>query len=314
LGRRIVGGLVVVKDGHGLPLYGIDVLEAGHPEPDARSLAAGARLLAEARTAPPTETVLGLWSGGASALAEALAPGVTLEDVIAGVAERTRRGAPIEQINVFRRARSRLKGGGLARACRAPIVNLVISDVPGDRPHLVGSGPAIGAGTQDHVVARLDLAVQGARKEAATLGRITTTHLLGEGQNAETVGRTLADRANRLYAGTCWLQAGEPVVRLRADSGTGGRMQQAALAAAVHLERKDALLWFGSTDGTDGPTDIAGACIDASTADRIRAAGLDPIDHLHRQDATPALAAADALVYTGPTLTNVRDLWFALVG
>ena len=89
-------------------------------------------------------------------------------------------------------------------------------------------------------------------------------------------------------------------------------MQEAALAAALAL-RLPALLWFAGTDGTDGPTDAAGAWVGPSTTRRIRAAGFDPVDTLREHRAYPALDAAGALVRTGPTGTNVRDLWFGLL-
>ncbi len=310
LGARIVSGLVVVKDGHTLPLPGIDVREAGHPVADARSLAAGHALWSAAGAMPAGSVVLGLWSGGASALAEVLKPGVTLDQLVAEVAELGRQGAPITRINAHRRARSRLKGGGLARNSAAQFVNLVISDVPGDDPALVGSGPAIAPGTEEHVVATLDDAVAGARGAAEALGWPVTVLDGHRHGRAEPVGEELAREVARRSG--CVLGAGEPVVHLGPRPGRGGRMQQAALAAAIAL-RTPATLWFAGTDGTDGPTDAAGACVDHHTAARIRAAGLDPERHLREHDAYPALDAAGALVRTGPTRTNVRDLWFGLV-
>jgi hydroxypyruvate reductase len=102
---------------------------------------------------------------------------------------------------------------------------------------------------------------------------------------------------------------GESTVSLPARPGRGGRNQHLALAAARFLpEYPDLLLLAAGTDGTDGPTEDAGGLVDAETCARLALAGLDPDDCLSRADAGTALAAADALVRTGPTGTNVADL------
>jgi len=315
VGDRVVSGVVVVKDGHGLPLSGVEILEASHPVPDLRSLAAGGRLVEEARRYGPEVRRLGLWSGGASALAEVLAPGVSLSQLDAEIAALNQRGAPIDAINAHRRMRSALKGGQLVGEGER-WTNLVISDVPTDRPALVGSGPAIAPGTEDHVVATLSDAVRAARAEAERRGYVVRVLGEGVGGSAVGVGESLVQMAEIAPRDVprCFLVAGEPTVRLSAFAGRGGRMQQAALAAALRLRRRDAVLWFAGTDGTDGPTDAAGAWVDADTAERIRDVGLDPERHLRDQDAYAAFDAVDALIRTGPTRTNVRDLWFALVG
>ena len=106
---------------------------------------------------------------------------------------------------------------------------------------------------------------------------------------------------------------GESTVHLPPNPGRGGRNQHLALAAARLLpDYPELLLLAAGTDGTDGPTDAAGGLVDAETCGRVALAGLDPDDCLSRADAGPALAAADALVRTGPTGTNVADLVIGL--
>ena len=109
------------------------------------------------------------------------------------------------------------------------------------------------------------------------------------------------DRPQAIVAG------GETTVRVVPD-GRGGRCQQLALAAAIALAGEPAVLLAAGTDGVDGPTDAAGACVDGETAGRARARGLDPEAALARTDSHPLLDAAGDLVRTGPTGTNVADV------
>jgi hydroxypyruvate reductase len=97
-------------------------------------------------------------------------------------------------------------------------------------------------------------------------------------------------------------------VDVRGD-GIGGRNQHAALWAAIDIGGSDGVFAALSTDGIDGASRAAGAIVDGGTADRCRAAGIDPEAALERCDSTPALDASGDLVVTGPTGTNVGDLW-----
>jgi glycerate-2-kinase len=102
---------------------------------------------------------------------------------------------------------------------------------------------------------------------------------------------------------------GETTVNVQGD-GKGGRNQHAALAAALAIEaRDDQIVVAFATDGIDGNTDAAGAIVDGGTVARARAAGLDSAAHLARFDSHPLLAATGDLLKTGPTGTNVADIW-----
>ncbi|MDM5177910.1 glycerate kinase [Massilia sp. DJPM01] len=143
-----IAGLVVTRYGHGAPTRHIEVIEAGHPVPDEASTTAARRMLALVRGLGQDDLVLCLMSGGGSALLSLPAPGITLDDK----RELTRRllasGAPIGEINCVRRHLSAIKGGRLALACHpARVVTLVVSDVPGDDPAVVASGPTIPDGS-----------------------------------------------------------------------------------------------------------------------------------------------------------------------
>ncbi len=139
-------GAVVTRYGHGLEpgeqAAGIEILEAGHPVPDAASVAAGTRILQLARDCRPTDRCIVLLSGGASALLVQPVRGVTLADKQHVTRSLLASGAGIHEINTVRRKLSAIKGGGLARHLRAgEILLLAISDVPGDALADIGSGP-----------------------------------------------------------------------------------------------------------------------------------------------------------------------------
>jgi glycerate 2-kinase len=108
--------------------------------------------------------------------------------------------------------------------------------------------------------------------------------------------------------GVVWVAAGEPTVTLTGD-GVGGRSQEAALAAASVLERTGGIFAALGTDGVDGPTNAAGAVVDAATAGAIERAGWDLGDELAANNSHPVLTDVGCTVVTGPTGTNVCDVW-----
>jgi len=137
-------GLAVTRHGYGRPTRHVAVIEAGHPMPDQAGLDATERVLALAKAAGPDDLVVALLSGGASANWIAPAAGLTLGEKRAVTQALLRCGAAIDEINAVRKHLSRIKGGRLA-ACarRARLVTLAISDVPGDDPAVIGSGPTV---------------------------------------------------------------------------------------------------------------------------------------------------------------------------
>ena len=144
VGRDRLGGIAVTRHGYGRPTQRIAVIEAGHPVPDEAGLAGTERALALADEAGPDDLVLALLSGGASANWIAPAAGVTLAEKQATTRALLRSGANIGEINCVRKHLSRIKGGRLARRAHpARIVTLAISDVPGDDPAVIGSGPTV---------------------------------------------------------------------------------------------------------------------------------------------------------------------------
>lgn len=139
-----LGGVAVARHGYGRPLRHVSMIEAGHPIPDAAGLQAAERALALADAAAADDLVLVLMSGGASANWIAPAAGVSFQDKQAVTRALLRSGAAIGEINTVRKHLSRIKGGRLAqRAYPARPVTIAISDVPGDDPAVIGSGPTV---------------------------------------------------------------------------------------------------------------------------------------------------------------------------
>ena len=137
-------GLVVTRYGHAVPTRSVEIVEAAHPVPDEAGLQAAKRILALARDADPDDLVVCLMSGGASALLSLPAEGVTLADKQDLNRALLKSGAPIGEMNLVRKSLSAIKGGRLAAAAgRAQLVTYLISDVPGDDPSSIGSGPTI---------------------------------------------------------------------------------------------------------------------------------------------------------------------------
>jgi hydroxypyruvate reductase len=139
-----LSGLAVTRHGYGRPTHVVEMVEAGHPVPDAAGLAAAERMLDLAAGATAEDLVLVLLSGGASANLIAPAAGIALAEKQAVTRALLRSGAGIADINTVRKHLSRIKGGRLAaRAFPARVVTLAISDVPGDDPAVIGSGPTV---------------------------------------------------------------------------------------------------------------------------------------------------------------------------
>ena len=140
-----LAGLVVTRYGFGVPCDCIEIVEAAHPVPDAAGQAAALRILDTVRGLGPDDRVLALISGGGSALLAAPAPGITLEDKQAITSALLKSGASIHEMNCVRKHLSAIKGGRLAAAAwPASVLTLAISDVAGDDPEVIASGPTVG--------------------------------------------------------------------------------------------------------------------------------------------------------------------------
>src|SRR5712664_3994496 len=134
-------GLVVTRYRHGLPTRRIRVIEAGHPVPDETGESAAKEILRQVRSLAPNDLLLALISGGGSALLSLPVEAVGMQALKATTRELLRSGAPIQDINTVRKHLSAIQGGRLAAACKARVLALIISDVTGDDPTHIASGP-----------------------------------------------------------------------------------------------------------------------------------------------------------------------------
>jgi glycerate 2-kinase len=219
-------GLVVTRYGHGLEpgeaSGGVEVVEAGHPSPDASSLAAGARLLELAAGAREDEYLICLISGGGSSLAAAPMPPITFEQKRAAANYLIRAGADIREINCVRKHLSKLKGGRLAVAAHpSPVITFVISDIPGDDVADIASGPTVpDATTQADALAILErYRYPNVAELMSVLGRrIAETPKPGAPEFASDKVHLIATASTALDAATRFLRGhGYEVVYLGAD-------------------------------------------------------------------------------------------------
>jgi hydroxypyruvate reductase len=134
-------GIALTRYGHALTLERIRWVEAGHPVPDEAGEQAAREMLGAARAIKPMDLLLMLVSGGGSALLSLPAEGISIADLRAVTKDLLRSGAPIQEINTVRKHLSAIQGGRLAAACKAPILSLIVSDVTGDDPTHIASGP-----------------------------------------------------------------------------------------------------------------------------------------------------------------------------
>jgi hydroxypyruvate reductase len=352
LGRRISGGLVNVPDGGDAPLRRVKLNAASHPVPDSRGEAGSRRILEIAKAAGPGDLLLCAISGGASALMPLPAPPLTLEGKQAITKRLLASGATIHEMNIVRKHLSLIKGGQLALAASpATVVTLMLSDVPGDDPATIGSGPAVADPstlhdaqrildkyslsapsealhetpksldrTQTLVIGSNRIALDAAARKARELGYrplLLSSFIEGETREVAKVHAAIAREVSAygrpVRAPACILTGGETTVTLR-GTGKGGRNQEFTLAAALALEGLASTVVFSAgTDGIDGPTDAAGAIADSALLSRARTRGLDPQRYLENNDSYTFFEKVEALIKTGPTGTNVMDIRLLLI-
>jgi hydroxypyruvate reductase len=366
LGRSISGGAVNVKDGHLAKLRRIELVECGHPVPDARGVAGAERIAAIARAAGAEDLVLCLISGGASALLPLPAPPVTLAEKQEVTRLLLASGAAIHEINAVRKHLSAIKGGQLARlAWPARVEALLVSDVIGDGLDVIGSGPTapdpstfldavavlgrygirnrvpaavreridqgvagsidetpkpgdpLFARVRNTVVGGNRVALDAAARAARKLGfrtLVLSSSIAGETREIArmhaAIAREIAEDGRPVRPPACILTGGETTVTLR-GAGLGGRNQEFALAAALDIAGLNNVVVFSAgTDGTDGPTDAAGAIADGDTVRRKP----DARRYLDDNDSYHYFESLGDLVITGPTNTNVADVRILLIG
>jgi len=323
-------------------------LEAGHPHPDGASIVAGQTLVEFLAAVPSAAQCLVLISGGASTLVEVLPSGISLADWQRVNAWLLGSGLNIRAMNAVRSALSCIKGGRLVHALGARRTEvLLLSDVPGDDPRVIGSGllcpdddalnvlrelalpgwidtllhaapvapardDARFASVHTSIVATNAMARRAAAEAARGLGYAAYDHadeLVGD---VAIAARHISDDLSSAQPGV-YLWGGETTLKLPSRVGRGGRNQHLALECAARLAgRDDFVLLVAGTDGSDGATHNAGAIVDGGTVERGQRAGLSAQLCLANADAATFLETVGEAICTGPTGTNVMDLIIAI--
>ena len=328
-----LSGIAVTRYKHGLPTRHIEVIEAGHPVPDEAGENAARRILEEAKKLGPDDLLLVLISGGGSSLLSLPAPGVTMSQMKALTTQLLRSGADIREMNTVRKHLSSIAGGRLAAASRAPVTALIISDVVGDDPTHIASGPCAPDPTTiddaKAVLAKYRIRFDGAFSESPKTSQATNKVIatamrsleaagrvfeksgikpviLGDTITGEAreVGREMAAQARRTKGPVALISGGECTVTItdtkENEGGRGGRCAEFLLSLGI--ENPDLWAIAADTDGIDGSEDNAGAVWSPELGRRPGAR-----QALDRHDSYGFFKDAGALIVTGPTRTNVND-------
>jgi hydroxypyruvate reductase len=358
LGDRLTTGVILTKDGHARnPPGGWQVYEASHPVPDERGVYATGKIVESVSNLGPYDLVIVLVSGGGSALLEAPREPLTLSDIQLVTSALLRAGAPIQDLNAVRSELSKVKGGGLRRAIgEARCVSLILSDVLGNDPQVIASGPSVprqpdperalgllesygvldlipesvltllrqqpgpfdpasAAGDFFSVVGdneRFIEAIASAAQESGFRSEVVLRN--AEGEARELARNFLAAATDPNRDCDVIIGGGEATVTVRGD-GRGGRNTEFALSAAITLaQRPETNLIVASlaSDGQDGSVEGAGATVDSFTVSRAEDAGLDVVAELGRNNSGGLFEQLGELVVTGPTGTNVNDVYIAI--
>lgn len=341
---KIDKGLVVTKYGHSMgPLENTQIIEAGHPILDENSILGANTAVEMCSNLTADDTVIILVSGGGSALFEA--PLVTLEELQDVNTQLLKCGANINEINTIRKRLSKVKGGRLAEICKpAKVIDIILSDIINDPLDMIASGPAYpdASTTEDalNIVKKYDLKLndkimellhhdtvkhldnvetyitgnneelkRAAKKQAEELGYKVVyidEALTMEVKDAAKYMESLIEAHLNDNEDVAIISGGELVVEVKGD-GLGGRNQEMACRLASYLSDKNACAFAVGSDGTDGPTDAAGGYADKDTWSAEIEAYLAINDSYHY------LEKHGGLIKTGPTGTNVCDLYCALI-
>jgi glycerate 2-kinase len=347
LGRRVSGGIVNVPAGNKIKVRRIELNESEHPIPGEKGLRGAQRIEKVACDAGVRHLLICVFSGGASALMPDPAEHLSVTALQRLTKRLLKSGATIQELNTVRKHLSRLKGGQLARlASPATVIALILSDVVGDDPAVIGSGPTAPdsstlkdaaavlkkygirvqvrnetpkpgdpafARVQNLIVGSNRQAIDAAAKRARELGYRTlvlSKSIEGEARDVSQQQAALVRQMikSKRRKPVCILSGGETTVTVR-GKGLGGRNQEFVLSAAISLQKSGhAIIFSAGTDGIDGPTDAAGAIADEHTMDRARELGLAPQRFLNRHDSYHFFKPLGALITTGPTGTNVMDV------
>ena len=367
-----VEGVVLTRYGHSSPTTHIRIIEAGHPVPDQAGMDGAKEVYRLATELQAGDVLIALVSGGGSSLLTLPQEGISITDMRQTTAALLRSGAPIEEMNVVRKHLSAILGGNLARlaiARGAQVEALLISDVTGDSPADIASGPCAAdystyqdavdilakyglgedsipvsvllhlnrglvsevpetlktvdlhnAQVNNHVIATAYKSLEAAADyictqgyEPVILGDTITGEAQDVGVNQAAMAREyLASQAEKRLA---LISGGECTVTMPAGlKGRGGRCSEYLLSLFVASGDFPSIAALAAdTDGIDGSEKNAGAWFTPEIRKAVGEQGLLPVQYLEQHDCYGFFAQLDALVETGPTLTNVNDFRIILL-
>ncbi len=242
-----------------------------------------------------------------------------LSDVIGDSLDVIASGPTAPDPSTFAAALAVVQNYGLRRIAPQAVVDHLARGAEGLLPETPKVGDPVFSKVTNRIIGSNRMALDAARSSAEALGLragILSAELSGEASEA---GKILARKALEVKRGkrdegpVCLISGGETTVTVTGP-GTGGRNMELALAFAMETEGISGItLLSAGTDGTDGPTDAAGAVVDGMTVARARSRGLDPVKYLHDNDSYNFFRKAGALVVTGPTGTNVMDIQIMVI-
>lgn len=243
-----------------------------------------------------------------------------LSDVIGNYLDVIASGPTVPDRSTFEDAREIIERYHIWNDIPESVRTHIEKGVRGEIPETPKAGDPIFSETQNVVIGSNMQAVLAAKEKAEEFGYhslVLSSFIEGETRDVARVHAAIAKEilstGHPVGAPACVVSGGETTVTLRGD-GKGGRNQEFVLAAALDIAGLDSVVILSAgTDGTDGPTDAAGAVADGETVDRARSQGLNPRQHLRDNNAYPFFKALDDLLITGPTNTNVMDLRLVLV-
>jgi glycerate 2-kinase len=367
-----IEGLVLTRYGHRSPTAKITIVEAGHPVPDQAGMDGAKAIHDLCKQLEQGDVLICLVSGGGSSLLTLPQKGISIEDMRFTTEALLRSGAPIEEMNIVRKHLSAILGGNLARLAitrGARVEALLISDVTGDSPADIASGPCAadystyldalnvlekyGLGNNEippSVLNHLKEGLAGNQaetlKDADLVDAQVTNHVIatayksleaaanyvrGQGYEpivlgdeitgeAQEVGVTQAQLARQFFAQEhpqplAIISGGECTVTIpEGIQGRGGRCSEFLLALfAASADMSNLAALAADTDGIDGSEKNAGAWFTSAIRKLSQEKGITPEPYLVRHDSYGFFAELDALVETGPTLTNVNDFRILLL-
>lgn len=337
-------GLVVTKYDHSKgSIPNTEIIEAGHPTPDSNSIKAAQKAIGLCSNLTSDDTVLMLISGGGSSLFEL--PIIDLKELQEINNELVKSGASINEINIIRKRLSKVKGGKFAEICKpAKVINIILSDIINNPLDMIASGPTyIDSSTskealkiidkykidikenikellknesvkdlnniETHIIGSNEDLRKAAKQKAITLGYKVVDidkPITSDINDAVSLFKEKIDQYKDCKENICIIAGGEITVKINGD-GLGGRNQEFACRMSKYITDNNICFFAIGSDGTDGPTDVAGGYVDKDTFN-------NELDYyLIKNDTYHFLEKYGGHIKTGPTGSNVCDLYCLLI-